>query len=83
MDADERFLAQMRSQYAAEHIHNGVFGAMMRVGLVNDGPVTIELDSNAREPGLIPAHFRIFHSALLILAVTKPRASPAEAAKAE
>ena len=48
---DERFLAQMRSQYASDQIHNGVFGAMMRVGLVNDGPVTIELDSNAREPG--------------------------------
>ncbi len=30
---------------------DGVFGAMMEVQLVNDGPVTIELDSVVREPG--------------------------------
>jgi D-tyrosyl-tRNA(Tyr) deacylase len=30
-------------------VASGVFGAMMRVALVNDGPVTIWLDSRARE----------------------------------
>lgn len=28
-----------------ESVHDGVFGAMMDVSLVNDGPVTIELDT--------------------------------------
>jgi len=31
------------------HVATGVFGAMMEVALVNDGPVTIWLDSRARE----------------------------------
>jgi len=30
-------------------VPTGVFGAMMQVELVNDGPVTILLDSRARE----------------------------------
>jgi D-tyrosyl-tRNA(Tyr) deacylase len=30
-------------------IETGVFGADMQVGLVNDGPVTIIIDSKARE----------------------------------
>ncbi len=29
-------------------VHNGVFGADMKVGLVNDGPVTIWLDTQTR-----------------------------------
>ena len=31
------------------HVATGVFGAYMDVALVNDGPVTIWLDSHARE----------------------------------
>jgi len=30
-------------------IISGVFGAMMEVGLINDGPVTIFIDSRNRE----------------------------------
>jgi D-tyrosyl-tRNA(Tyr) deacylase len=30
-------------------VATGVFGAMMQVELVNDGPVTILLDTRARE----------------------------------
>ncbi|XP_014518084.1 D-aminoacyl-tRNA deacylase [Vigna radiata var. radiata] len=37
----ERF----RSAYNSDAIKDGVFGAMMKVNLVNDGPVTMQLDS--------------------------------------
>ncbi|XP_043688117.1 D-aminoacyl-tRNA deacylase isoform X2 [Telopea speciosissima] len=32
--------------YNADAIKDGVFGAMMKVNLVNDGPVTMQLDSS-------------------------------------
>ena len=44
-DAFVAALAEARGQPVA----SGVFGAMMRVALVNDGPVTIWLDSRNRE----------------------------------
>jgi D-aminoacyl-tRNA deacylase len=31
------------------HVETGEFGAMMEVSLINDGPVTITIDSNSRE----------------------------------
>lgn len=37
------------AQAAQRPVATGVFGAMMQVALVNDGPVTIWLDSRARE----------------------------------
>ena len=37
----DAFLAKMRNMYAEDKIHDGEFGAMMDVSLVNDGPVTI------------------------------------------
>lgn len=44
----EQFVELVRSQYGtAEQVQDGVFGAMMDVALVNDGPVTILLDSRA------------------------------------
>ena len=43
----ENFLELLRSQYETDKIHDGVFGAMMDVALVNDGPVTIVIDSDA------------------------------------
>lgn len=44
----EQFLTQMET--ALGHpVARGVFGAMMHVALVNDGPVTIILDSRLRE----------------------------------
>ena len=42
----EHFSAQLRGHGIA--VANGVFGAEMRVALVNDGPVTIWLDTEAR-----------------------------------
>jgi D-tyrosyl-tRNA(Tyr) deacylase len=37
------------AQALGSHVATGVFGAYMDVALVNDGPVTIWLDSRARE----------------------------------
>ena len=37
----DAFLAKMRNMYAEDKIHDGEFGAMMDVSLVNEGPVTI------------------------------------------
>ena len=41
----EEFLTEMKKAYKEERIKDGVFGAMMEVNIVNDGPVTLELDS--------------------------------------
>jgi D-tyrosyl-tRNA(Tyr) deacylase len=41
----EAFLERMRSALGPARIHSGVFGAMMDVSLVNDGPVTLLLES--------------------------------------
>lgn len=40
----EAFVAHLRASLS--HVGTGVFGAHMEVSLVNDGPVTIVLDSN-------------------------------------
>ena len=44
----EQFMAKL-AQDLGRPIETGVFGADMQVGLVNDGPVTIMIDSKARE----------------------------------
>ena len=44
----EQFMARL-AQDLGRPIETGVFGADMQVGLVNDGPVTIIIDSKARE----------------------------------
>jgi D-tyrosyl-tRNA(Tyr) deacylase len=44
----ERFLAMVETLVAGSVPH-GVFGADMQVALVNDGPVTIVIDSRRRE----------------------------------
>ena len=44
----EAFLKQL-AQEAGRAIQTGVFGAEMRVALVNDGPVTLLIDSHTRE----------------------------------
>eukprot|EP01026_Neomeris_dumetosa_P074344 TRINITY_DN7724_c0_g1_i1.p2 TRINITY_DN7724_c0_g1~~TRINITY_DN7724_c0_g1_i1.p2 ORF type:complete len:161 (+),score=19.02 TRINITY_DN7724_c0_g1_i1:89-571(+) len=41
----EDFVAQVRKTYRSDLIKDGVFGAMMDVALVNDGPVTYVLDT--------------------------------------
>ncbi|OQN97164.1 hypothetical protein B0A48_17261 [Cryoendolithus antarcticus] len=42
----DSFIGCVRTLYQAERVKDGIFGAMMDVALVNDGPVTIEIDSN-------------------------------------
>jgi D-tyrosyl-tRNA(Tyr) deacylase len=44
----ERFLAQLESALGRS-VARGEFGADMQVALVNDGPVTLVIDSRARE----------------------------------
>ncbi|KAH8556567.1 D-tyrosyl-tRNA deacylase [Umbelopsis sp. PMI_123] len=41
----KKFLDKLGVAYKPEKIKDGVFGAMMMVDILNDGPVTIELDS--------------------------------------
>jgi D-aminoacyl-tRNA deacylase len=44
----ERFLLQLEKD-AGKKIHAGIFQAMMEVQLINDGPVTIVMDSKNKE----------------------------------
>ena len=44
----ERFVAQME-QDLGQKVGTGIFGADMKVELVNDGPVTIAIDTKNRE----------------------------------
>lgn len=36
---------KFQRSYSAESVKDGIFGAMMKVSLVNDGPVTMQVDS--------------------------------------
>jgi D-tyrosyl-tRNA(Tyr) deacylase len=45
-----KFLDTLRQSYAPGKIHDGEFGAMMDVSLVNDGPVTIVIESEPHIP---------------------------------
>lgn len=42
----EHFFATVKSLHSAEKVKDGVFQAMMEVALVNDGPVTLEVDTS-------------------------------------
>ncbi|PKP47275.1 MAG: D-tyrosyl-tRNA(Tyr) deacylase [Bacteroidetes bacterium HGW-Bacteroidetes-1] len=44
----ENFIQKLKSE-SVRDVQTGEFGAMMQVGLVNDGPVTIIIDSKNRE----------------------------------
>ncbi|MCQ2261644.1 MAG: D-aminoacyl-tRNA deacylase [Bacteroidales bacterium] len=44
----EKFIAKVQSLFPGD-VQTGTFGADMQVELVNDGPVTIFIDSQARE----------------------------------
>ncbi|EPB79428.1 D-tyrosyl-tRNA(Tyr) deacylase [Ancylostoma ceylanicum] len=44
-----RFMDKMRSSYSHDKIQDGRFAAMMNVEIINDGPVTINLDSKNRD----------------------------------
>ncbi len=41
----DQFVSEARQRYTKGPVHTGRFGAMMQVHLINDGPVTIILDS--------------------------------------
>eukprot|EP00250_Pteridium_aquilinum_P006282 c16231_g1_i1 orf=319-786(-) len=41
----ESLVERFRKAYIGDRVKDGLFGAMMQVHLVNDGPVTIQLDS--------------------------------------
>ncbi|KAJ3005451.1 UNVERIFIED_CONTAM: D-tyrosyl-tRNA(Tyr) deacylase [Siphonaria sp. JEL0065] len=43
------FLERLKALHDAEKVKDGEFGAMMDVGIVNDGPVTIILDSKDKK----------------------------------
>jgi D-aminoacyl-tRNA deacylase len=43
-----QFVEMVRAAYLPEKIHDGVFGAMMDVVLVNDGPVTLVIESEVQ-----------------------------------
>jgi len=45
-----QFLGMLRSSYDEDKIKDGVFGAMMDVALVNDGPVTLLIESDPKVP---------------------------------
>jgi D-aminoacyl-tRNA deacylase len=42
----EHFFATVQSLHHAEKVKDGVFQQMMEVSLINDGPVTLELDTS-------------------------------------
>lgn len=44
----EKFVEYTRSQFSGK-VATGLFGADMKVSLINNGPVTIIVDSNGRE----------------------------------
>jgi hypothetical protein len=46
-----QFLEMLREGYDERKIFDGVFGMMMDVMLVNDGPVTLVIDSRAELNG--------------------------------
>lgn len=47
----DRIVASAKSAYKAERISTGEFGAYMQLGIQNDGPVTITLDSREGRNG--------------------------------
>ena len=44
----EKFIKSLRAESGCK-VESGIFGAYMKVSLVNDGPVTIVIDTRARE----------------------------------
>ena len=44
-----KFVEKVKAAYAPEKVQCGIFGALMAVDLVNDGPVTFVLDSRNRK----------------------------------
>lgn len=47
----DHFLESVKNTYQTERVKTGVFAAMMDVALVNDGPVTVEVNADPPEVG--------------------------------
>ncbi len=45
----EMFITKLKSNLGDDRVKSGIFGAMMEVKIINDGPVTILLESNSSE----------------------------------
>lgn len=45
-DLYAQFVGHCKEQYSPDKVKDGIFGAMMQVELVNDGPVTMELSTD-------------------------------------
>ncbi|KAJ4419247.1 D-tyrosyl-tRNA(Tyr) deacylase [Gnomoniopsis sp. IMI 355080] len=45
----QHFFDKVQEGYGKEKVKNGVFQAMMEVALVNDGPVTLELNAGSQQ----------------------------------
>lgn len=45
----EAFIRKMNQEIGEENVQTGTFGADMKVALINDGPVTIHMDSKDRK----------------------------------
>lgn len=45
----DQFVSQLRNEITPQKLETGKFGADMQVALVNDGPVTIVMDSKNKE----------------------------------
>ncbi|KAF3931945.1 hypothetical protein ABW20_dc0101367 [Dactylellina cionopaga] len=50
----ETFFQKVQQGYRPERVKDGVFQAMMQVALVNDGPVTLELNTLEKKTQLKP-----------------------------
>mmetsp|Transcript_41125 Transcript_41125/g.66676 ORF Transcript_41125/g.66676 Transcript_41125/m.66676 type:complete len:92 (+) Transcript_41125:309-584(+) len=48
LEAWNQFVALLRQSYKTELVQEGVFGAMMNCQLVNDGPVTLVVESKGK-----------------------------------
>uniref|UniRef100_A0AAV1TNG8 D-aminoacyl-tRNA deacylase n=1 Tax=Peronospora matthiolae TaxID=2874970 RepID=A0AAV1TNG8_9STRA len=46
----DAFCDRVRREYVADKVADGKFGAWMEVSIVNDGPVTMQIDSKVRKP---------------------------------
>lgn len=45
----EAFIRKMQEEIGTEKVQTGTFGANMQIALINDGPVTIHMDSKDRK----------------------------------
>ena len=50
------FFTQVKALCSVDKVKDGVFGAMMDVGIVNDGPVGLDLECIDEDVNLTPSH---------------------------